>query len=295
MEYIKIDNLHPNKGQIPGLKTNPRKIDDIDKLCQSIKEIPYFLEARPIVVYPYNEQLVIIAGNQRYKAAKIIGMESVPVYCLNPETPLEELEQIAIIDNTHSGKWDKAKLKDWNIKPHWNLDVTQRAINKAWEKNQNKFILEQKIKVLAKDDFLFISLYEKTESGQTLEEIKADFSNAEPIADASIKTIRQMIGDNLVNGDWCILTTPKRRHKTHNFASEICERIAKAFRIKFYEDALIAKNKQRIGAEFELTKNIREANVILFDDIITTGSTLIASKKCLTGKNVFIIAAINNN
>ena len=41
--------------------------------------------------------------------------------------------------------------------------------------------------------------------------------------------------------------------------------------------------------------DIPEHNVIIYDDIVTTGSTLIATKKLLPGKNLLFIVGIKNN
>ena len=55
------------------------------------------------------------------------------------------------------------------------------------------------------------------------------------------------------------------------------------------------KNRHRIEPEFTLAMDIPEHNVIIYDDIVTTGSTLIATKKLLPGKNLLFIVGIKNN
>ena len=99
------------------------------------------------------------------------------------------------------------------------------------------------------------------------------------------------------NGGWCIVTTPKRRHKGEvHFASEICKIAAKELGINFYEDALTCRNRHRIEPEFELELFPKERNVILYDDIITTGSTMNEARRLLTksGYLVFSVIAIRN-
>lgn len=54
-----------------------------------------------------------------------------------------------------------------------------------------------------------------------------------------------------------------------------------------------AKNGR--GATFILNADIKENNVIVFDDILTTGATLIAVDKLLPGKNCLYVVGINNN
>lgn len=93
-----------------------------------------------------------------------------------------------------------------------------------------------------------------------------------------------------------MITTPKRRHKETNFAESVCEEIAKEIGIVFYKDTITAKTRQRINPKFDLEKDIKESNIIVYDDdIITTGSTLVGVNKLLTDKNILYIVGINNN
>lgn len=77
VEYRPIKNLK----ELPG---NPRTIkkDQFEKLKQSIKDNADYFEARPIILSDRTGELVILAGNQRYKAAKAIGLKEVPTVLL---------------------------------------------------------------------------------------------------------------------------------------------------------------------------------------------------------------------
>ena len=57
---IKISLLHVNKGQIPGLPSNPRQWtrDDMERLKKSIAETPELLEARGVIVYPWGGNIL---------------------------------------------------------------------------------------------------------------------------------------------------------------------------------------------------------------------------------------------
>jgi len=94
-EYIPVGNLKANP-------QNPRVIknDAFKRLCASIKEDPAYFEARPILV---NKDMVIFAGNQRYRAAVEIGMKEVPVIVMdNPELEAKRM----LRDNISAGDWD---------------------------------------------------------------------------------------------------------------------------------------------------------------------------------------------
>jgi len=99
----------------------------------------------------------------------------------------------------------------------------------------------------------------------------------------------------LVDTDgWCIITTPKRRNKEWHFATEVCKVISAELGITFYEDAVICKNRDRYSPEFTLREDIKERNIIIYDDIITTGITIQSMITLLKDRNLFVVAGVNN-
>jgi len=118
IKYRKLDEIH----ELPG---NPRYIkdDQFKTLCDSIQDNPEYFEARPIILSNRTGKLIILAGNQRYKAAKTIGRASVPTILLEGLTEEKEKE-IIIRDNISNGNWDwdilanewnEEDLKDWGL------------------------------------------------------------------------------------------------------------------------------------------------------------------------------------
>ena len=95
--------------------------------------------------------------------------------------------------------------------------------------------------------------------------------------------------------DWCLLTSPSRRHKDFNFATAVRERRSELTGIVFHQDYATAKNRDRIKPQFTPQIEIAERNVILYDDILTTGTTMRAMLDLLTRKNVVVLVGINNN
>lgn len=109
VQYIKVEDLIH-------LKNNPRNItkENMDKLVKSIKNNPDYFEVRPIIVSDRTGENVIIAGNQRLRAAKIIGLKEVPTAILHNLSEEKERE-IAIRDNIELGDWDYEILaNEWD-------------------------------------------------------------------------------------------------------------------------------------------------------------------------------------
>ena len=145
--------------------------------------------------------------------------------------------------------------------------------------------------------FGIISLWKKSLYGRTLTDIKSDPDMIEKFAEGMNTLIRQILGHSLATGDWCIVTSPKRRHKVRNFASLISARLAQLLGIPFYEDIAECHSKHRVGAVFTFGKEPpAESNIIVFDDFVTTGATMISMKNLLEplGKNLVFFTGINN-
>lgn len=168
---------------------------------------------------------------------------------------------------------------------------------KSWDKSiEARCDFQFKLRLTRRASTNFISIWQKSVFGRTLTDIKADEGMVEFFASSMVPVIQECIGFHVASGNWAIVTTPMRRHREHNFASRIADSIASQLGIPFYFDCARCQSKQRVGAVF-LPKNIPiEPNVIVFDDFVTTGSTLLAMKNLLDlqGKNVVFFAGINN-
>lgn len=108
--------------------------------------------------------------------------------------------------------------------------------------------------------------------------------------------IKNIFGEFLNRGNFSIVTTPARRHKDRNFGELTASKIASILGLPFYPFCALATSKQRINAVFKPNNIPKEVNVIVFDDIVTTGSTFSSMKVLLNkyNKNLFFIAGINN-
>ena len=118
--YRKIADIHP-------LPDNPRTIgpEDLERLKESIRNNPDYLEAHPLVLSDRTGELIVIDGNQRLRACLEMGMEEVPTALLSGLTEEREKE-IIIRANVLNGKWDEMILKDkWDVEElkDWGVDL----------------------------------------------------------------------------------------------------------------------------------------------------------------------------
>lgn len=146
VEYRAIADLK----ELPG---NPRTIkkDQFEKLKQSIKDNADYFEARPIILSDRTGELVILAGNQRYKAAKAIGLKEVPTILL-PNLTEEREKEIIIRDNVENGdwdwdilanEWDENKLSEWgvqNVMPKIEWDNVPEINDENYDEPQHRML-----------------------------------------------------------------------------------------------------------------------------------------------------------
>lgn len=148
METIKIsiNLLKPNTGQIEGLPANPRTWTDkeIDRLAKSLQETPELFEMRPLLVYEYGLEYVILGGNLRYEGAKKNKATECPCIVIPADTDVEKLKEIVIKDNGSFGEWDipllldewgDLPLEDWGA-PSWKHEsVDMGAVDALFDSN----------------------------------------------------------------------------------------------------------------------------------------------------------------
>ena len=100
IEYIEIDRVIP-------YANNPRKNDGeaVDRVASSIKEYGF---KNPIIVDKDN---VIVAGHTRYKAAKKLRLDTVPIIKADDLTPAQ-IKAFRIADNkvAEYSSWDNELL-----------------------------------------------------------------------------------------------------------------------------------------------------------------------------------------
>ena len=145
MQEVKYKVQYLNIGVLKAHPDNPRFIidEDFNKLCASIKNIPYYFEARPIIC---DAKFTIWAGNQRYRASQYIGLTAVPVVVL--DFPEDTMMEIMIRDNVQNGKWDTGLLSALFSNKElekWGVDLSQFGVADEDEEEEDKKVEAEKM------------------------------------------------------------------------------------------------------------------------------------------------------
>lgn len=117
---------------------NPRTIKkaDFERLIDSIR-INGFWRHRPLAVTEKGGRMVVLAGNQRLKAAKKLGLEAVPVIVYSDLTDDEE-KDIILRDNINNGDW---KVNELHVNDLWSdvdFDFIGLSLPKENESTESK-------------------------------------------------------------------------------------------------------------------------------------------------------------
>ena len=292
--YLPVANLKP-------YKRNPRKIpaSAVDACCQAITDVGF---RRPIDIKP---DMTVINGHTRLKAAKKLGLKEVPcIICSDLDD--KKIRKWRIEDNK-TGEltgWDKDRLAeeivdlDFGNADFYNFEFEDDLDKKKrWEASKKLCDLKDKVALRKASGAYYHSLFKTGKEGQPLAEIKVK-GNIYMFADTALEHIRDSLGENLSGGNWCIVTTPRRRHGSgFHFATAICEIMAGALEIPFYKDAIVCLNHDRLHPRFEQRIYPVEKNVLLYDDILTTGCTMKATRDLLVeaGYTVSTLISIDNH
>lgn len=274
----------------------------------------------------------IIAGNKSTSAARKAGIkkvriietdgtELIAVKRTDVSIDSEEGRKMALLDNRTAQvnlAWDPEQLASVSDQfegfdpSQFGFDIDTSQVEapsmndtlreqmkkrKQWGKDKDYTEpvcnLADMVEIHALRGYRYLHSFKTGTEGAPLSEIKKPESVG-LFADKAADLIRSTIGLKQKKG-WCIITTPKRRHKEKNFASLVCEQLSNMLGIPFHEDVVEAKNRARIDPVFTLVKEVEDPNIIIYDDILTGGTTLYTTANLFPTKNLFLVVGINNH
>ena len=300
--------LETNHGQLPGLPRNPRKVSrlHLDRLKKSLQEDPAMLSLRELLVYPLPQgRYICIGGNTRLKALRELGAQQAPCKVIPAQVPVETLRRIALKDNVSSGEWSRQLLLDqWADLPLEELDVEVPALGWGafnYQHTPYGSLLKLEPRLRRRGDMLYVRLFkrlrqdkaEPTDPFKTLEAIKAEPAMVTYFAEQAAPVARALLGGGaLAQGGWPVVTAPPRRHKEANFSVRICTQLAASLGVPFYPDALRMEGRNRFEAQWTWGCPVPEPNLLVFDDFVTTGSTLSQLVRTVVAKGHTALALV---
>ncbi|WP_027628365.1 ParB/RepB/Spo0J family partition protein [Ruminiclostridium cellobioparum] len=116
---LRINEIEPNAGQ-------PRKYFDDEKLVQLSDSIKQHGIIQPIIVKKDNNRYIIIAGERRWRAAKLAGLSKVPV--LIKEFTNKQVMEVALIENLQREDLNPIEEADAFLHLMNEYDMTQEQI-----------------------------------------------------------------------------------------------------------------------------------------------------------------------
>ena len=152
VQVMKINEVEPNRDQ-------PRKNFDEDALLELAESIKQFGVLQPLLVQDRKDYYEIIAGERRWRAAKIAGLKEVPV--IIKKLTEQEMVEISLIENIQRENLNpieealayKRLLNEFNLKQD---EVAERVSKSrtAVTNSMRLLKLNEKVQQMVIDDML---------------------------------------------------------------------------------------------------------------------------------------------
>lgn len=149
---LKINDIEPNREQ-------PRKNFDQEKLQQLAESISQHGVVQPIIVKKKDRGYTIIAGERRWRAAKLAGLKTIPSIIKDMTT--REVMEIALIENIQREDLNSIEEAEAYQKLMDEYGLTQEGLSKmigksrAFIANSVRLLsLSDKVKAMLIDDLL---------------------------------------------------------------------------------------------------------------------------------------------
>jgi ParB family transcriptional regulator, chromosome partitioning protein len=125
--YIDINDIKPNRNQ-------PRKRFDADRLQELADSISEHGVIQPLIVRLAENGYELVAGERRWRAARLAGLKSVP--CLLRELTEEENALVAIIENMQREDLNPVEEAEGLNRMIDNFGLTQEQVSKSVGKSR---------------------------------------------------------------------------------------------------------------------------------------------------------------
>ena len=237
-EYLNIDKIFPDKDQ-PRKKTGFEK-EEIQELANSIKEVGIIV---PLLI---QEDGMLIDGERRWRASKLLGLKKVPVVYNDNLTDITRLEYqlIASLNATSCAEEEIApKVKEYIDKSSFSTRVAATRLGKS-----QKYIVTMigQLADLSKEEKSAIKLWRETKGEKG-------------IAPSNLAEIKQQHPDKVEDFIEQAKEEVVTRSEIRNVAKEKAAEKAIQEHKEAYEEAVKSKDSEiKIIRSGEILQNVRE-------------------------------------
>jgi len=125
---VKVADIQPGSGQ-------PRKVFDEDKIKELAESIKEHGVIQPLIVHKEGRYYKIIAGERRWRAAKLAGLETVPV--IEKDATEREILEIALIENIQREDLNPIEEAEAFDRLQREFDLTQETLSDVLSKSRS--------------------------------------------------------------------------------------------------------------------------------------------------------------
>lgn len=139
---LKINDVEPNAGQ-------PRKVFDQEKLQALAESIREHGVVQPIIVKQEGTRYIIVAGERRWRAAKMAGLKTIPVVVKDLSS--KQVMEIALIENLQREDLNPVEEAEAYQKLMDEHDMTQEEVSRLVGKSRAAIANSVRLLSLAKE------------------------------------------------------------------------------------------------------------------------------------------------
>lgn len=237
VENIDIDKIIPNR-------SNPRKKFDQDALEELAESIKMYGIIQPIVLVKYDDKYEIVAGERRYRAAKIAKLEKVPAIIKDLDNKSKDM--ISMVENIQRkdlNPYEEALAYD-NIMNEYKL--TQNQLSEVVGKSRT--YIANTVRLLSLDDMTI----------RQLEKGNITSTQARALLGVSNVIEREKYLQMLINKEITVNEVEKRASKN---------RVVKTKEEDIYIKDIQSRLSETLGAKVKLNKakNSWKLNIEFYD------------------------------
>lgn len=236
---LSINEIEPNTDQ-------PRKYFDQDKLTQLSESIKEHGVVQPIIVKKHNDSYRIVAGERRWRAAKLADFKTIPV--IVKDLSSKQVMEIALIENLQREDLNPIEEAEAYHKLMKEYLLTQEQLSKVVGKSRSSIANTVRLLTLSEKVKNYIIQGQLT-SG-----------HARTLVSLEDKKMQDEIVDKIVQNQLNVRDTEKLINQIKNIKSKKNKKVKeKDAIIKDIEDRL----KNVLGTKVDLVQNSNKGKIVI--------------------------------